>query len=89
VRAAIEAHVAGCARCETFNASYREAPRIVREATSVEMPADLEASLLAAIRAARGGARRRDEYRTRQSDFKYSTRSAFCAAVKFSPNNRS
>ena len=61
VRAAIEAHVAGCARCEAFIASYCETPRIVREATSVEMPADLEASLLAAIRAARGSARRRDE----------------------------
>ena len=61
VRAAIEAHVTGCARCEAFIASYRETPRIVREATSVEMPADLEASLLAAIRAARGSARRRDE----------------------------
>ena len=61
VRAAIEAHVAGCTRCEAFIASYRETPRIVREATSVEMPGDLEASLLAAIRAARGSARRRDE----------------------------
>ena len=53
VRAAIEAHVAGCPRCEAFIASYRETPRIVREATRVEMPADLEASLLAALRAAR------------------------------------
>ena len=56
LRAAIEAHVTGCPRCESFIASYLETPRIVREATSVEMPADLEASLLAAIRAARGGA---------------------------------
>lgn len=61
VRAAIEAHVAGCPRCEAFIASYRETPRIMREATSVEMPADLEASLLAAIRAARGGAPGGDE----------------------------
>ena len=61
VRAAIEAHVAGCPRCEAFIASYRETPRIMREATSVEMPADLEASLLAAIRAARGAAHGRDE----------------------------
>ena len=59
VRAAIEAHVAGCPRCEAFIASYRETPRIMREATSVEMPADLEASLLAAIRAARRRARSR------------------------------
>ena len=54
VRAAIEAHVAGCPRCEAFIESYRETPRIVRDATRVEMPADLEASLLAALRASRG-----------------------------------
>ncbi|HEX5214230.1 MAG TPA: zf-HC2 domain-containing protein [Vicinamibacterales bacterium] len=54
VRAAIEAHVAGCRRCEAFIASYLETPRIVRDATRMEMPADLEASLLAALRAARG-----------------------------------
>ena len=53
VRAAIEAHVAGCSRCEAFIASYREMPRIVRDATRMEMPADLEASLLAALRNAR------------------------------------
>jgi anti-sigma factor RsiW len=61
VRAAIEAHVAACPRCEAFIASYREMPRIVRDATRIEMPADLEASLLAALRAARGAAHRRDE----------------------------
>ena len=61
VRAAIEAHVAACPRCEAFIASYREMPRIVRDATRLEMPADLEASLLAALRTARGAARRRDE----------------------------
>ena len=33
VRAAIEAHVAGCPRCEAFIASYRETLRIMREAT--------------------------------------------------------
>lgn len=53
VRAAIEAHVAGCPRCDAFIASYRETPRIVRDATRMEMPADLEASLMAALRAAR------------------------------------
>jgi anti-sigma factor RsiW len=57
VRAAIEAHVAGCPRCEAFIASYREVPRIVRDATRIEMPADLEASLLSALRAARSAAR--------------------------------
>jgi anti-sigma factor RsiW len=53
VRAAIEAHVAGCPRCDAFIASYRETLRIVRNATRVEMPADLEASLLVALRNAR------------------------------------
>ena len=53
VRMAIEAHVAGCPRCEAFVVSYRETPRIVREATRMEMPPDLEASLLAALRASR------------------------------------
>jgi len=53
VRAAIEAHVAGCPRCEAFIASYGETPRIVRDATRIEMPADLEASLLATLRNAR------------------------------------
>ena len=61
VRAAIEAHVAACPRCEAFIASYREMPHIMRGATTIEMPADLEASLLAALRAARGDTRPRDE----------------------------
>ena len=61
VRAAIEAHVAACPRCEAFMTSYREVPRIVRDATRIEMPTDLEASLLAALRAAHSAARRRDE----------------------------
>jgi anti-sigma factor RsiW len=52
-RAAIDAHAAACPRCVAFIASYRETPRIVREATTIEMPADLETSLLAALRAAR------------------------------------
>jgi anti-sigma factor RsiW len=53
VREAIERHVAGCPRCDAFIASYRETPRIVRDATRMEMPADLEASLLAVLRNAR------------------------------------
>jgi anti-sigma factor RsiW len=61
VRAAIKAHVAACPRCEAFIASYREMPRIMRDATTIEMPADPEASLLAAVRAARGDARPRDD----------------------------
>ena len=52
VRTAIEAHVGGCPRCDAFIASYRETPRIVREVTRVQMPADLEASLLPALRRA-------------------------------------
>ena len=59
--AAIETHVAACPRCEAFIASYREMPRIVREATRIEMPPDLEASLLAALRAARSAEPGRDD----------------------------
>jgi len=48
--AALEAHVAGCERCTAFVASYRETPRILRTATAVELPADIQESLLAFIR---------------------------------------
>ena len=53
VRAAIEAHVAGCPRCVAFLASYRETPRIVRDATDAALPADLRTVLRAALRAER------------------------------------
>jgi anti-sigma factor RsiW len=53
VRRDLETHVAGCARCTAFVASYRETPRIVREAAAVTVPADLEASLLRFLRARR------------------------------------
>jgi anti-sigma factor RsiW len=53
VHAALEAHVAGCARCTAFITSYRETPRIMREATAAAVPADLQASLLAFLRADR------------------------------------
>ena len=56
VRAAIETHVAGCERCVAFMASYQDSVRIIRDATTMEMPPDLEASLLAAVRGAQGGA---------------------------------
>ncbi len=52
-RTAVEAHVAGCQRCVAFIASYQAAPRIIKEATVMEMPADLQASLLAAVRSLR------------------------------------
>lgn len=51
VHAALEAHVAGCARCAAFVMSYRNAPRILREATAAPLPADLETSLKAFLRA--------------------------------------
>ena len=54
LRSAVEAHVAGCPRCVAFIASYRETPRIVREATATVLPADLQASLRAFLRAQRG-----------------------------------
>ena len=43
--AALEAHVAACERCTAFVASYRETPRILRTATAVELPADIQESL--------------------------------------------
>ena len=54
VRADLEAHVAGCPRCTAFFASYRETPRILREASAVTMPPDLEESLLRFLRSRRG-----------------------------------
>jgi anti-sigma factor RsiW len=53
VRAAVEAHVAACPRCVAFIASYRETPRLVRQLTAAEIPADLVASLRAHLRAHR------------------------------------
>jgi anti-sigma factor RsiW len=54
IRADLDAHVSGCPRCQAFVASYRETPRIVREASPVAVPADLERSLLAFLRSRRG-----------------------------------
>ena len=51
VSAALEAHVAGCARCTAFVASYQATPRILRDATEVTLPPDIEASLRAFLRA--------------------------------------
>jgi anti-sigma factor RsiW len=44
-RQGLEAHVAGCPRCEAFLESYRETPCIVCAATAVEVPEDVAASL--------------------------------------------
>ena len=54
VRTDLEAHVAACPRCTAFVASYRETPRILREASAVTLPPDLEASLLRFLRSRRG-----------------------------------
>lgn len=54
VRAAIEAHVAGCQRCAAFLESYRATPEILRRATAETIPADLSESLLASLRARLG-----------------------------------
>lgn len=51
VRAALDEHVRGCARCAAFVASYRETPRILRDASAAILPADVEASLQAFLRA--------------------------------------
>jgi anti-sigma factor RsiW len=51
VRAALEAHVAGCPRCVAFIASYQETPRILRDATAVMLPPEHQKSLRAFLRA--------------------------------------
>jgi len=51
VRAALDEHVAGCGRCAAFVASYCATPRILRDATASSLPADVEASLKAFLRA--------------------------------------
>ena len=50
VRAALEAHVAGCERCAAFVASYCETPRILRDVTTMTLPDDIEASLKAFVK---------------------------------------
>ena len=51
LHSALDEHVAGCARCAAFVASYCATPRILREASAATLPADLEASLRAFLRA--------------------------------------
>ena len=50
VSRALEAHVASCPRCTAFVDSYRQTPRILRDATAAALPPDLEASLQAFLR---------------------------------------
>jgi anti-sigma factor RsiW len=49
----LEAHVAACERCRAYIESYRATPRILREATTADLPAELEQSLRAFLRAKR------------------------------------
>jgi anti-sigma factor RsiW len=51
VEAALREHVDGCPRCRAFVASYIDTPRILREATAVTLPADVESSLKDFLRA--------------------------------------
>jgi anti-sigma factor RsiW len=44
---ALRAHLAECPRCVEFLESYRSTSRILREATGLEMPPDVERRLLA------------------------------------------
>ena len=50
VRAALDAHVAGCERCVAFIESYRATPRILKQVTSTSMPADVQRSLRTFLR---------------------------------------
>ena len=60
VSAALEAHVAGCERCTAFVASYRDTPRILRSATAIDLPSDVQDSLRAFLRTLRRGDSARD-----------------------------
>jgi anti-sigma factor RsiW len=51
LHAAIEEHVAGCPRCQAFVTSYLATPRILRDATQAALPAALDVSLRAFLRA--------------------------------------
>jgi len=44
-RRIVEAHVGICSRCRGFVRSYRETPRILREATAARLPDRLEGRL--------------------------------------------
>lgn len=44
-RRALEQHVSGCRRCQGFVRSYRETPRIMRQATEESLPVRLDRRL--------------------------------------------
>ena len=54
VRTILDSHVAGCQKCTAFVASYLATPRILRDATAVAMPPELQRSLLDFLHAQRG-----------------------------------
>ena len=54
LRTALDDHVAGCAKCVAFVAAYEATPRIVRDATDVQMPVGAEQTLLAFLERHRG-----------------------------------
>jgi anti-sigma factor RsiW len=55
LRTMLDAHVAECPKCTAFVASYLATPRILREATAAAMPPEFQRTLLAFLRAQRGG----------------------------------
>ena len=57
VTAALETHVAGCAKCAAFVASYQATPRILRDATAATLPPHVEASLREFLRSRTTGFR--------------------------------
>ena len=60
VRAALDEHVAGCERCAAFVVSYCDTPRILRDASAVTLPPEVEASLASFLRARTTSFRNRD-----------------------------
>jgi anti-sigma factor RsiW len=49
----LESHVAACERCRAYVESYRATPRILRDATTADLPVELEQALLSFLRAMR------------------------------------
>jgi anti-sigma factor RsiW len=43
---ALQAHMADCPRCVEFLESYRGTSRVIREATKVDVPADIEERII-------------------------------------------